>query len=374
MGSLTRDQVIAHRIAASQLDRPRSPRPITDAAIFDIGVQDSGRDGASWALANRGVPVDGPEELADSAAVALVWTLRASPHFYRRADLPAVMVATSPFSTADAAKRVIGADKPLRAAGIDVRAGLAEVARQLREVVDVPRVKGEVSTLLTKRLSDPYLRSCVPCGTTHSWEVPFRLGALYAGLELVPGTSPPVLRRIPEWPEQEWGPAPDPTAAPERLQPIRNYLRFLGPATVNDVAGFLDAPVAEVKKHLPADAVEVEVGGNRAWSLQMSGAAGDPDLVRLLGPFDLLLQGRDRALLVPDRARHKELWPALGRPGAVLTGTTIAGVWRPRASGGSLSVTISWWGQPSRAARSAVEQHAEALASHRGLALRSVDG
>ena len=55
---LTREQVIGHRIAAQQLDRAAaSGRPVTDAAILDLGVQDSGRDGASWALANRGVPV-----------------------------------------------------------------------------------------------------------------------------------------------------------------------------------------------------------------------------------------------------------------------------------------------------------------------------
>ena len=109
------------------------------------------------------------------------------------------MVATSPFSDADAAKRMVGAGKPLKDAGIDVLAGLTEVARTMRDVVQEPMGKGEVSTVLTGRLDPPYLRTCVPCGATHSWEVPFRVGALYGGLELEPGTSPPVLRRIPGW-------------------------------------------------------------------------------------------------------------------------------------------------------------------------------
>src|SRR4029079_12899664 len=77
---LTRDQVIAHRIAAQQLDRaPSSGRPVTDAAILDLGVQDSGRDGASWALANRGVPVASPSALAAADDLSLVWSLRVSP-------------------------------------------------------------------------------------------------------------------------------------------------------------------------------------------------------------------------------------------------------------------------------------------------------
>ena len=84
----------------------------------------------------------------------------------------------------------------------------------MRHVVTRPLVKGEVSTQLTARLDPPYLRYCGACKATHSWEVPFRIGALYAGLELEPGTSPPVLRRIPGWPRRAPGPAPDPMAAP----------------------------------------------------------------------------------------------------------------------------------------------------------------
>jgi hypothetical protein len=119
-GGVKRSEVMAYRIRAQQLGRPEARRG-TDADIFDFGVQDTGRDGASWALANRGVPVTGAEELESSPDVALAWTLRSSPHYYRRTELWDVMVATSPFSDADAAKRVVGADKPLRAAGIPAR-------------------------------------------------------------------------------------------------------------------------------------------------------------------------------------------------------------------------------------------------------------
>jgi len=147
---LSRDEVVARRIRAQELDREPGTQGLLRAAILELGVQDTGRDGASWALANRGVTTDS-DALAAAPDLALVWTLRASPHFYRRGELPAVRVATSPFSDADAAKRLIGAERPLREAGIGPRDGLAEFARQLRAVVDRPRVKGEVSTLLTAR-------------------------------------------------------------------------------------------------------------------------------------------------------------------------------------------------------------------------------
>jgi DNA glycosylase AlkZ-like len=370
---MNRSEALEHRIHAQQLDRAEAKRAITDAAVFDFGVQDTGRDGASWALANRGVSVRDAAELEASPDVALTWTLRAAPHYYRRTDLPGVLIATSPLSDRDAAKRVIGADKPLKEAGISTLTGLTEVAAQMRRVVTRPMVKGEVSTQLTAHLDPPYLRYCRACKATHSWEVPFRVGALYAGLELEPGTSPPVLRRVPDWPRRPPGPAADPMAAPESLQPIRNYLRFLGPATPTDVAAFLDSPVAEVKAHWPKDAVEVSVDGRQGWILgEVSGIEHDRELLRLLGGFDLFLQGKDRDLIVPDTSRHKELWPILGRPGAVLSGSEVVGSWRPKTAGIGFTLRLSLWVPLSKRIRKHLETEAERLAAHRGLALASI--
>jgi Winged helix DNA-binding domain len=371
--TVNRSEVLAHRIHMQQLDRAEAGRPITDAAVFDFGVQDTGRDGASWALTNRGVPIRDATELEASPDVALVWALRAAPHYYRRSDLAEILVATSPLSDKDAAKRVIGADKPLKAAGIPALAGLAEVATQMRHVVTGPLVKGEVSTQLTARLDPPYLRYCGVCKATHSWEVPFRISALYAGLELEPGTSPPVLRRISGWPRRTPGPAPDPLAAPQSLQPIRNYLRFLGPATPNDVAAFLDSPVAEIKAHWPTDVVEVNVDGQRAWLLgDVEDLDQDRGLLRLLGGFDLFLQGKDRDLLVRDRSKHKALWPILGRPGAVLSGTEIVGTWRPKSAGKDFTLRLELWNTLPKLARSRLDVQAERLAAHRGQNLKAI--
>ena len=362
-----------HRIAVQQLDRVSAPRSLTDAAVFDLGVQDTGRDGASWALVNRGVPLETPADLEESGDVGLVWTLRASPHYYRRGDLFDVMVATSPLSEADAAKRVVGAGKPLKTAGIATLDGLAEVADQMRRIVTRPMGKGEVSTRLTGALSEPFLRECRACEAVHAWEVPFRIGALYGGLELEPGTSPPVLRRIPGWPRRQPGPGSDALAAPPRLQPVRRYLEFQGPATPHDVAAFLDAPVSVIQKAWPTDARVVQVAGEERWLIGEAQAVADSGLVRLLGPYDLLLQARDRDLLVPDRQRHKALWPVIGRPGAVLVGTDLVGLWRPRASGRSLKILLEPWTKINSRVRAKIEEQAERLAAHRGVELTGLD-
>ena len=360
---LTRADLLGTRVRAQQLDRPAGP--LADTAVLDLGVQDTGPDGGRWALALRGVDVPEP----DDDVLATVWTIRGAPHLYRRADLPGVAAATRPFSEADAGKRVYDAARPLRAAGIPVEAALDVLAAQMRSIAARPTVKGEVSRQLTAVLPAPYVRECVPCKAVHPWEQPFRLAALRAGLELRPGTSPPVLQPIPGFTVAG--------SVPERLDVVRGYLRLFGPATPQQVAGYLDAPVADVTARWPQDVVEVTVDGERRWAPAADVdrlAAGPARTTRLLGPFDLYLQTRDRSLLVSDPARATTLWPTLGRPGAVLVDGEVAGTWRPRKAGRRVDLQIDLWQSVSRAVRTAVGEQAERLAAHRQLTLGAVDG
>jgi hypothetical protein len=294
--------------------------------------------------------------------LALAWTLRGAPHFYRRQEIAAAAAATAPWSEADAAKRIFDAAKPLKAAGIPVLEALDVVAAEMRDIATRPVVKGEMSTQLTERLDPPYLRECRPCQAVHTYEQPFRLAALRAGLELEPGTSPPVLRRIPLW----RGPS---ARVPEHLDPVRGVLHFLGPATPKLVAAYVDAPVAEVSARWPEDLQPVEVEGQRLDALAddvpaLSGAEAS-GVVRLLGPFDLFLHGRDRDLVVPDPTARKDLWRTLGRPGGVLACDEVVGSWRPRASGRKLRLVVSIWNGGDHPA--GLDTEAERLAALRGL-------
>lgn len=346
---MNRAAVLARRVRAHQLDRAAGA--VEDTAVLDLGVQDTGPDGARWALAVRGVTDPDP------AALATVWSVRGAPHVYRRADLPGVAAATAPWSDADAAKRVFDAAKPLKAAGIPVTEALDVVATTMREVVTTPTVKGELSAALTARLPEPYLRHCGPCDAVHTYEQPFRLAALRAGLELQPGTSPPVLQPIPGFAVAD--------AAGDRLDVVRGYLRLHGPATPAQAAAYLDAPVAEVRAHWPADAEQVDVEGQRRWELPGAPPDGPVRGTALLAPFDPYLQTRDRELLVPEPDRRRELWPTLGRPGALLVDGELTGTWRARTSRGRLSVTVTPWQGELPAA---VQAQAEQLALVRGLA------
>jgi len=383
---LTRRDVVAFRTRAHGLDAaPGSVHDPDELRVLDLGVQDTGSDGALWALVVRGLalgadPWDG---------LALAWTLRGAPHAYRRRDLAAVAVATAPLSPDDAAKRVFDAAKPLREAGVPVLDSLREIAALEREIVAEPTVKGDLSTRLTAHLRPEQLRWCAPCQATHSWELPFRLAALQAGLELEPGTSPPVLRRVPGL--EPPGYARAGTDAEPRFDVVRAYLRVFGPATVREVAAYVDAPARDVQARWPGDAVEVEVVDVEPTLLRgrpeprylladdladLAGRAGTDTpapAVHLLGPFDPYLQLRDRATLVPDPATRKDLWRTLGRPGAVVAGGEVLGTWRPRTSGRRLSVQVTSWAPLDPAAWDGVEAAAARLAAFRGVPLAGVE-
>ena len=350
---VSRDDILRYRVRTQQLDGTAAG---TDTAVLDVGVQDSGPDGAGLALELRGARPPAEDLL-------LAWSLRGAPHAYRRSEAAQVAAAVAPWSEADAAKRIFDASRPLREAGIPVLEALDVIASQMREIVTTPTAKGDLSRELSARLDAPYLRFCRVCDATHTYEQPFRLSLLRAGLELEPGTSPPVLRRIPGW----RGPA---ARVPAHLDPVRAVLHLLGPATRRHVAAYVDSPVREVGERWPEDVTTVDVDGEERSMLvadvdALTGA-DDVEGVAMLGPFDLFLQARDRETVVPDVAARKDLWRTLGRPGGLLDGHEVVGTWRPRSSGRKLRLEVVVWSGGERPA--GTDEAAERLAALRGQA------
>ena len=114
---LSAEQVRAHRILASGLDRSASlPEALP---VWELGLQD--RDGSSrLALAAR-LPdpalVPAAPDPGEPDWMAQVWSLRGAPHLHRRADLPALARALWPVDETDAAARLSADTARLAAAG-----------------------------------------------------------------------------------------------------------------------------------------------------------------------------------------------------------------------------------------------------------------
>lgn len=361
--TVDRARVLAYRIARHGLARDASSASELD--VLALGCQDTPYGAAPQALAAR-LPDAGPE-IARDGALARVWTFRGAPHVHRRADLAALADALWPRDEKDASARLTSARRGLRAGGVACLTAFEDAARALREVVDAPRPKGEVSHAVTERLDPAYSYDCRSCRARHVYgEILQQVGG-FGGVEIV-GERPTVLAPLPDRPDQ-------PTRAVGTEGLVRAYLRLHGPATLTEAAGYLGTSQAAARPSWPEDLVEVELDGRRTWlPAEEVGRLTDPgldveDVVRLLPPLDPFLQGRDRDLLVPEVARQKEIWRVLGNPGAVLADGELVGVWRARALGRArLEITVTAFEQPRPGVRRAIEGEAHRVATVRGYA------
>ena len=364
--TLSREQVMAHRIAAQGLHRDRPLDP-----LFSVGLQDSGPT-ARLALAAR---TDGE---TDPAARGLVdgWTHRGAPHHHPPAERNAIAAAARPFDDADAGARLNWSGPEQRRVGIPAREALDRAADALAEVVTEPMTKGAASAAVTTLLPDALLRDCRPCACVHVNEQLMRLSAFPVGVGLDPTGKTLLLTP----PPSGWSRPVDGDAR-RAARLVLDYLRVLGPAGPREVADFVGtsttafAPAWEAA--LPG-LVEVEVQGRRAWlpadDLDAALGAPDPDLVRLLPPLDPMLQARDRPLLAPDEALRKDLYKIIGNPGALLADGEIVGTWRPRASGKKLTLEIAPVVPLAPDVRSRLDEEAERVAAARGLKLAGLMG
>lgn len=362
MQRVDRKQVIAYRVAAQGLHR--RARSAASLDVLAIGVQDAAGEQARLAFDAR-LASTPPEDLyGPGRPLALVWSLRGAPHVHKRSQLNALAGALYPLSEADAAGRLNETGPSVARAGIAAVEQLELAVQALQDVVTKPTAKGAASTAVTRLLPAPMRHPCRACKTSHISDSAMRLGSLFAGLELEPGTSPPVLQPR----RGAKRPAKPGSAALRRL--INDYLTLLGPATVADAAGYLEARRADVEKFWPQDLAEVSVDGRAAFlpreQVKLLQNPPEPGVVRLLGAFDPYLQARDRDLVVPDKSVHKTLWPVLGRPGVVLADGEVAGTWRPRASDKKLTVQVEAFAALPAPVRDEVEAEAQRVGAVRG--------
>ncbi|WP_027942231.1 winged helix DNA-binding domain-containing protein [Amycolatopsis taiwanensis] len=365
MLEVDREQVLAHRIAAHGLHRDETD-PNT-LAVFDLGLQNTQRDTAALSLAARVADEVTEESMVDDPRFVLAWTHRGAPHFHRRDELPAVTSALVPLDETDAMNRMLFQRRMVEAAGVGALDGLFATARAIREVVHEPMTKGAVSTAITKIIPSGLSAWCRGCQATHVSEQVMRLAAVHGGTRLEAGASPATLAPLEGSPPMRT--EPDPAAA---TAVVVAYLRLHGPATPTEAAGFVGTTATMAKRIWPDGLTEVRVDGRKAFlptgDVPALENPPEPGVVRLLPPWDPFLQARDRGLLVPDKARQKEIWKIIGNPGALLVHGEVAGTWRTKAAGRKrLDFTVHPFWTLRPAVKREVEAEAERVAAVRGV-------
>jgi len=355
--------VLAYRVLHTGLLRTHG---LAELPGWDLGFQD--RSGSSRLAV--GIRLADPGELpaawADPdgpGAHVLGWTLRGGiVCAHRRADLPQLAAALWPADSEVAAVFLQAEGARLVERGVDPLAALTEVRDAMRAVVTRPMTKGAVSAAITERIDETLSSWCQPCGSTHVHEGLFRVAALPAGLGAAPNTKPVVVAR--------YRPGVRPGRGAADLGPlVAAYYRDLGAGTAMQVGQVLGLPGRFITPLMPDTLVPARVAGNRSMVHPDLLASGDrPDRLpaRLLPSTDPLLLARDRDLMVPEPAARKELWTAVGQPGAILVGGAIAGTWRSHLASGRLTVELRPWHKLSKSDTDTLRAEAELIANIRG--------
>ncbi|MCD2194056.1 winged helix DNA-binding domain-containing protein [Actinomycetospora endophytica] len=361
---VSRERAIAFRIAAQGLGRVDDDDGA--AAVLALGVQHLG-PAAAIALAAR---LPGAPETPAERGLELAWTHRGAPHWHGAGSLRSWADALRPLDDDDAAARLNWSGPGVERTGTTPLAAIDTVAGALADVVRDPMTKGEVSGAVSAVLPRALQYDCVPCGATHVHDQLLRLGAGPAGIGL--DASARTLRLTPRPPG--WTPPSGPGSPAAVARLVTAAVRVLGPVTTADLAAWVGTGAGPLRPAVDAAGLaEVTVEGRRAWvapdRLDLLTDPPTPPRLRLLPPFDPLLAGRDRALLVPETGRRRTLWPSLGHPGAVLADGEVVGTWRPQASGRTLTLAVTAFDDGSW---SGLDEEAERVAAARGLRLADV--
>lgn len=170
----------------------------------------------------------------------------------------------------------------------------------------------------------------------------------------------------------------EPSPCPQgEAELVRRFLHCYGPAAPADLQAWLGSSPQQAKRLWSAAAEEMEpvrVLGRTRWALirdrdSLTAPPEQPGRLILLGPHDPYLDLRDRALVLEDPARQRQVWRTVSNPGAVLKDGRVAGIWTGKAVQGRLEFSLSLWEPLSPGALRALEREAGAYAAFRGLEL-----
>jgi len=327
------DQALAFRVAGHHLDR----RVGADEAVAAIGLQEYppgwGALAALHARSREPLP----------AHTVQVNSFRGSPFVVRIADARIFTAALVPDDEAGL-KSLVGSApaKEVIEEGYAVGEALSLVAAAAREgLAGGPLDRDAFHQAMRERLPAGLLPWCRGCQSHH-----VRPGFWRA-------LGPLEVTVMPE--KATWALAEPPPMSLDdaRAELVRRFLRVSGPATHTQLASWAQTAPSHAKRLFDAitdELLPASVEGRRGFVL-----AADADRlsspprasgIRLLGGYDPYVAQPDRASLVPDAAVRKRLFPAVGRPGAVLADGVLAGLWRGRKQGDVLEVEVDWLGDP----------------------------
>jgi Winged helix DNA-binding domain len=205
--------------------------------------------------------------------------------------------------------------------GMSAQGALDSVCEAAAEALaDGPLDSAALSAALTRRLPALSAMCRGRCGSVHIEEGLFRLAGMGGTWCVGSHEGVRVHVRTDQWLDAAtWQARPDRQRAREEM--VRRYLVAFGPATPAEIGTWAAISPADARASLAAEdvgAVEVRVDGKRRSAhnadLDRWESPPEPVGVRLLPPYDPLLEGRDRSTLIADRELQKRVWRSLANP------------------------------------------------------------
>jgi Winged helix DNA-binding domain len=368
------EQAVAYRVAAHNLHQMLPADGLLDAAGV-VGVQDTPPGNAGVALANRVAkltPDDLEGALHDDRTLVRILSMRGAAHLVPRRDVTVFGPGALAGEEESLREQLGGSWPAIEAAGWSAREALGSVIGVLTAVLAdaEPRTKGQLSEALHDRLPTELEPWCDVCDVHH---VPDQLLRL-AGTAGVYVYGWPHGSRQTLMASNIWLNGPVGGDVPEaRLELARRFVHAYGPVSPRHLAAWTGMSATDARDRFASlgdELMDVRLDGAPTVVLAEDvDMLDDPPLAggaRLLPAGDPFLAQRDRATLLPDKARQRAVWRPVGSPGVVLmTGHPVA-TWRAQVAGGRIRVTVDPFGSLGDKQRTAIEHAASLIAPFRG--------
>ena len=388
--TVTREQARAFRLRRHHLDRPLPSGGLVEAAA-GCGVQNSPPGAWETALWNRveGVTIPQLEQaLYGEKTLLQAWSIRGVPLVFPTVDAGVFLAPLCAQPGEEPWIYTRGITGALDALGLDFD--------DLLPLVETACACLEGETVLSKEALDRRLAGVIepmlPPEVRPAWNAPSMYGQ--PDRQTVGGAAVSFLLRpcsfrgkvvfgaregiYPTFTSPaRWLGRSLPNHPDGLRELVRRFLRCYGPTQVSDFQSWLGCSPRQAKRlwgGIEDELAPVELDGKRrlvlAEDLNLLSQGEEGERLLLLGSHDPYLDLRDRDLILPDKARQRQVWKTVGNPGAVLLGGRVIGFWTVRTRGDKLDAAVTLFEALEPTQRSRLEELAQGYAAFRGSALR----